>query len=270
MNKLFKTMLMGATLLSLGFALEAEAYHLDTYRQLLMNNKFTLKYENITPMPRATNKDKVHFYGSDGMAVDKAHFLTNRQFEGIIVMNGADKYEEVGHENMHMCNLTKGDKAYFFTKHFDGKKTTYYGDAGKKNKVSARDKNIQAIYISGQSYADPVMTRLLTAILPPSHKTADMPVYKYVDAGWLDNGLSYEDYRANIDGTMEAIRYYFNGNKLVKIAAASYYVLPDGTLDGDKTIIRVKEFNANPDATYLNLPVGVKDVTKKPKAKKKG
>ena len=270
MNKLFKTMLMGATLLSLGFALEAEAYHLDTYRQLLMNNKFTLKYENITPMPRATNKDKVHFYGSDGMAVDKAHFLTNRQFEGIIVMNSADKYEEVGHENMHMCNLTKGDKAYFFTKHFDGKKTTYYGDAGKKNKVSARDKNMQAIYISGQSYADPVMTRLLTAILPPSHKTADMPVYKYVDAGWLDNGLSYEDYRANIDGTMEAIRYYFNGNKLVKIAAASYYVLPDGTLDGDKTIIRVKEFNANPDATYLNLPVGVKDVTKKPKAKKKG
>lgn len=261
---------MGATLLSLGFAYEAEAYHLDTYRQLLMNNKFTLKYENITPMPRATNKDKVHFYGSDGMAVDKAHFLTNRQFDGIIVMNGADKYEEVGHENMHMCNLTKGDKAYFFTKHFDGKKTTYYGDAGKKNKVSARDKNMQAIYISGQSYADPVMTRLLTAILPPSHKTADMPVYKYVDAGWLDNGLSYEDYRANIDGTMEAIRYYFNGNKLVKIAAASYYVLPDGTLNGNKTIIRVKEFNANPDATYLNLPVGVKDVTKKPKAKKKG
>lgn len=269
MNKLFKTMLMGATLISLGFAFEAEAYHLDTYRQLLMNNKFTLKYENITPLPRVTNKDKVHFYGSDGMAVDKAHFLTNRQFDGVIVINGEDKYEEVGHENMHMCNLTKGDKAYFFTKHFDGKKITYYGDSGKKNKVSARDKNMQAIYISGQSYADPVMTRLLTAILPPSHKSADMPVYKYVDAGRLSNGLTYEDYRANIDGTMEAIRYYFNGNKLVKIAAASYYVLPDGTLDGNKTIIKVKEFTAKPDVTYLNLPTGVKDVTKKPKGSKK-
>ena len=109
------------------------------------------------------------------------------------------------------------------------------------------------------------MTRLLTAILPPSHKSADMPVYKYVDAGRLSNGLTYEDYRANIDGTMEAIRYYFNGNKLVKIAAASYYVLPDGTLDGNKTIIKVKEFTAKPDAAYLNLPTGVKDVTKKPK-----
>ncbi|MBR2139271.1 MAG: hypothetical protein IJ963_00200 [Phascolarctobacterium sp.] len=269
MNKIFKTFLMGATLLSLGVAFDAEAYHLDTYRQLLVNNKFTLKYENITPMPRKTNKDKVHFYGFDGMAVDKAHFLTNRQFDGTIVMNGVDKYEEVGYENMSMCNLTKGDKAYFFTKHFNGKKTTYYGDSGKKNKVSAHDKNMQAISINGQSYADPVMTRLLTAILPPSHKSADMPVYKYVDSGWLDNGLSYEDYRANIDGTLEAIRYYFNGNKLVKIAAASYYVLPDGKLDGNKAIIKIKEFTANPDVSYLNLPAGVKDVTKKPKKAKK-
>ncbi|MBQ8418245.1 MAG: hypothetical protein IJX10_06400 [Phascolarctobacterium sp.] len=269
MNKMFKTLLMGAMLLSLGFACDAEAYHLDIYRQLLVNNKFTLKYENITPLPRATNKDKVHFYGFDGMAVDKAHFLTNRQFDGIIVINGDDKYEEVGYEHMRMCNLTKGDKAYFFTKHFNGKKNVYYGDQGKKNKVSARDKNMQAISISGQSYADQVMTRLLTAILPPSHKSADMPVYKYVDSGWLDNGLSYEDYRTNNDGTMEAIRYYFNGNKMVKIAAASYYVLPDGTLDGHKAIVKIKEFSATPDATYLNLPAGVKDVTKKPKKSKK-
>ncbi len=265
MNKIFRTLLMGATLFSLGVALDAEAYHLDIYRQLLVNNKFTLKYENITPLPRATNKDKVHFYGTDGMAVDKAHFLTNRQFDGTIVMNGADKYEEVGHENMHMCNLTKGDKAYFFTKHFDGKKTTYYGDSGKKNKVSARDKNMQAITISGQSYADPVMTRLLTAILPPSHKSADMPVYKFVDAGRLDDGLSYEDYRTNNDGTLEAIRYYFNGNKLVKIAAASYYVLPNGKLDGHKAIVKIKEFSPSPDINYLSLPKGVKDVTKQSK-----
>lgn len=269
MNMMYKFIIMGVALVSLGFACEAEAYHLDTYRQLLVNNKFTLKYENITPLPRKTNKDKVHFYGLDGMAVDKAHFLTNRQFDGTIVMNGTDKYEEVGYENMSMCNLTKGDKAYFFTKHFDGKKTTYYGDSGKKNKVSAHDKNMQAISINGQSYADPVMTRLLTAILPPSYKSADMPVYNYVDSGWLDNGLSYEDYRANIDGTMEAIRYYFKGNKMVKIAAASYYVLPDGTLDGQKAIVKIKEFSAMPDAAYLNLPVGVKDVTKNFKGSKK-
>lgn len=269
MKRIFKTLLISMTLLGVGLVGEAEAYHLDAYRQMLVNNKFTLKYENITPLPRVTNKDKVNFYGSDGMAVDKAHFLTNRQFDGVIVINGTDKYEEVGHKDMRMCNLTKGDKAYFFTKHFDGKKTVYYGNQGKKNKVSAYDKGMRAVMISGQSYADPVMTRLLTAILPPSHKSADMPVYNYVDSGWLDNGLSYEDYRTNTDGTMEAIRYYFNGNNLVKIAAASYYVLPDGSLDGNKAIIKIKEFSATPDEAYLNLPVGVKDVTKKPKKAKK-
>ena len=68
---------------------------------------------------------------------------------------------------------------------------------------------------------------------------------------------------------MEAIRYYFKGNKMVKIAAASYYVLPNGKLDGNKAIIKIKEFSAIPDATYLNLPTGVKDVTKKPKTVKK-
>ena len=51
----------------------------------------------------------------------------------------------------------------------------------------------------------------------------------------------------------------------MKIAAANYYVLPDGRLDGDKFIIKVKAFSPVPETAYLQLPAGVKDVTKKDK-----
>lgn len=81
----------------------------------------------------------------------------------------------------------------------------------------------------------------------------------------MENGLSYEDYKADNSYVFEAVRYYFNGDALVKIAAANYYVLPDGRLDGDKFIIKVKAFSPVPETAYLQLPAGVKDVTKKDK-----
>lgn len=241
----------------------AEASNLDTYRKLLANNTLTLRYENITPLSRATNKDKMNFYGSDGMALDKADFLLNRQLEGIVVINGDDKYEEVATGETSMCSLTKGNSVYYFTKSVKDKKPVYYGTTGKKNQVTSTDKNIQAALMNGTSYADPVMTRLLSAILPANQKGADMPVYRLVNSGWLPNGLNYEDYRSDSNNTIEAIRYYFDGYTLVKIAAANYYTLPDGSIEGNKFIIKVKEFSSVPDTSYLSLPQGVKDVTKK-------
>lgn len=240
-----------------------EAGNLDTYRDLLARNTLTLKYENITPLPRPTNKDKVNFYSKHGMDVNKIGYFTNRQLEGIVVINGADKYEEVGYGNNSICSLTKGDKVYSFSKIITPNKIEYYGADGKKNKVSAEEKDLQSNIVGGPSYADASLTRVLSAILPPNQKSLDMPKYEFVGSGWLDNGLNYEDYKTFDRDSMEVIRYYFNGYTLVKIAAASYYTLPDGKLDGDKVIIKIKEFSPTPDLELLSLPSSIKDVTKK-------
>ena len=185
--------------------------------------------------------------------------------EGIVVVSGDEKYEEVANAGASLCSLTKGEVVYYFTKDTSESTPVIYGTLGKKNQVSAIEKNIQAAVMSGESYADSVMTRLLLGMMPASSKGADAPVYQFVAAGELDNGLSYEDYKADNSDVFEAVRYYFNGDTLVKIAAANYYVLPDGRLDGDKFIIKVKAFSLVPETAYLRLPAGVKDVTKKDK-----
>lgn len=265
MKKFWTLLLAGAALVSSVNFTSAEASPLDAYRQMLLQNKLTLRYENITPLPRVTNRDKVSFYGKNGMAADKASFLLHKPLEGIVVINGEDKYEEIANAGYSMCSLTKGNQVYYFVKDTSGKEPVIYGSQGKKNQVTATETNLQAALMSGESYADSVMTRLLLAIMPAESKGADAPNYSCVGSGSLPNGLSYEDYKSNSNGVFEAVRYYFNGSTLVKIAAATYYVTPEGRLDGNKFIIKVKEFSSTPAVAYLNLPAGVKDVTRKDK-----
>lgn len=239
----------------------AEAGNIDTYKNLLMRNTYTIKYENITPAPRATNKDKVALYGYSGLAVDKADYLLNKQVSGIITANGKDKYEEVGDTIFKMCRLNKNGEDYIFTKYTKNDKWNFFGN--KKGKVVAQKANVLASIVDGASYGDQDMSRVLNAILPASMKSPDMPSFEYVTSGWLNNGLNYEDYQSSHDGMLEAIRYYFNGYNLVKIAYARSYKGADGGVDGHKCIIKISEFSPTPDETLLKLPEGLADVTKR-------
>ena len=236
-----------------------EAENLEIYQKILMSKKYTIRYENITPSPRVTNKDRVELFGSSGMAVNQNDYLKNKIKIGLVIGNGDDRYEEVGDGKFDMCRLTKNNENFLFTKYTKNNQIEYYGV--KKNKVEANSRNYLAEIIEGQSYGDNDVSKLLNAILPNSMKTAEMIKYHYVMSGKLDNGLNYEDYKSNDDNTLNAIRYYFKGNNLVKIASISYHKNDDGTIEGRKCIIRIKEFSANPDVKYLSLPAGVEDVT---------
>lgn len=263
-KKIFSAFVGGAVVFGMLLPV-GEAAKIDAYRNILIGNKYTIKYDNITPAPRVTNRDKVPLFGKSGMSVEQNDYLTNRQKSGLITADGQDKYEEVGDGEFNMCRLRKGNEDFYFTKYKKGDKYEYFGT--QKNKVEANAKNYLAEMLEGQSYGDPDASRLLNALLPANKKSANMPNYVYAAGGTLPNGTSYEDYKATRDGINSVVRYYFKGSELVKIAAAEYYRGSDGKIDGQKCIIRINEFSSVPDAALLKLPDGVTDVTKRNKKK---
>lgn len=245
------------------FLQTAEASKIDAYQKILLSNSYTIRYENLTPAPRVTNKDRVELYGKSGLAVESNDYLLNKAKSGIITSENQNKYEEVGNEDFYICRLSKNGEDFFFTKYKKGGKFEYFGT--EKNHVKANEKNYLAEIIEGKSYGDADMSRLLNAILPNENKSAGQNKYRFIAAGNLENNLSYEDYRTDNDGVTEVVRYYFAGDKLVKIASASYSKNVDGKIDGRRCIIKINEFSAVPDRTLLNLPAGVKDDTKREK-----
>lgn len=239
----------------------AAAAQIDACRAILLGNSYTIRYENITPAPRVTNRDRVELYGKSGLSVEESDYLLNRPKSGVITARGGDKYEEVGEGDLYMCRLSKGGEDFFFTKYRKGGRWEYAGE--RKNRVVANDKNYLAEILEGRSFGDADMTRLVNALLPDEAKSAAQPSYRFVAAGKIASGLDYEDYRADFGGTTEAVRYYFDAGRLVKIAAASYFRKPDGKIDGRRCIIKIHEFSANPDENLLKLPAELKDVTKR-------
>ena len=250
---------IGILIFIINFMNYTEANNLDAYREILINKNYTIRYENITPAPRITNRDRIELFGSSGMAVNQNDYLLNKIKRGIVISNGNDRYEEVGDGNFDMCRLTKGDENFLFTKYTKDNRITYYGT--KKNKVEANSRNYLAEIIEGQSYGDEDMSWLINAMLPDDLKNDDMPHYYYVSSGKLNNNLNYEDYKSNDDDTLSAIRYYFEDNRLIKIAAVSYKKLSNSNVSGHKCIIKIDEFSSIPDKKFLSLPEGLEDVT---------
>ena len=257
MNKFIQ--LVGFLFFITSFMSNVEANKLDAYKEILISKNYTIRYENITPSSRITNKDKVELFGSSGMAVNQNDYLINKVKRGIVVSSGTDKYEEVGDGNFDMCRLTKGSEIFLFTKYVKSNQITYYGT--KKNKVEANSRNYLAEIIEGQSYGDEDMSWLLNAMLPDNLKSTDMPHYYYINSGRLSNIISYEDYKSNDKKELSVIRYYFENNKLKKIAAVSYKKRSNGNVSGRKCIIKINEFSENPDRKLLSLPEGLEDIT---------
>ncbi len=253
-----------AVLLIFLFAAEAEASKLDFYREMLMKNSYTIRYENITPPPRITNADRVELYGKSGLAVEGNDYFLYKPKRGIITRDAQSKYEEIGEGDFYMCRLSKNGEDFFYTKYRRGNDWEYFGS--RKNRVEANAKNYLAEIVEGESYGDADMSRLLNAILPDDVKSAEQASYKFISSGNLSGGIFYEDFRADFDGTTEIVRYYFKGDALIKIAAASYHKKSDRKIDGRKCIIKINEFSNAPDRSLLRLPEKLQDVTRRQKS----
>ncbi len=241
----------------------ASADSLDAYREMIRDGRYTIRYETVIPSTRTTNKDRVELFGSSGLAVAQNEYLIDKPLVGLIVAFNQDRYEQVGDGAFDMCRLTRGDENFFFTRKTDGDHIKYYGE--RRNEVRAQARNRLAEIFEGKSFGDEEMTRLINAMLPDELKSANMPRYTHIKSGQLSDGLRYEDYKSTDGGAMSAIRYYFDGDRLVKIASADYRKGSDGNIEGRRSVIEIKEFSSKAEEKYLKLPSALKDVTKRKK-----
>lgn len=239
-----------------------DAAKIDVYREMLQSGNYTIRYENLTPAPRITNKNNIELYGKNGLAVEGNDFFLNRPLSGIITSNNENRYEEVGYADFFQCRLMREGENFLFTRYKNKKdELEYFGI--KKNQVEANSRNYLTELIAGESFGDPDFTKMMNAIIADNNKSADMMKYKFVASGTLDSGLEFEDFCAEDELEISAIRYYFDDDNLTKIAFASYGRDKDGAAFGSKCIVRVLSFTNTPDETLLKLPAKVRDVTKR-------
>ena len=236
---------------------QVSAAKIDAYQKILESGRYTIRYDNLTPAHRITNRDVVKLYGKNGLAVEGNDFFLNRPLSGVIIGDGENRYEEIGYENFFQCRLVKGGENFIFTR-YPAKNggVEYFGE--KKGKVAANPRNYLVELLSGESFGDSNFTEMMTAIISDSKKNSAQKKYKFVTSGELDSGLTYEDFSCRDGENVSAIRYYFDGDTLKKIAFAA-------SIDGEfrKCIVKILAFTGEPEQNLLRLPSGLADVTRR-------
>lgn len=256
-SKIIAALLMGAALTITSIS-PAAAAKLDAYRAMMENRNCTVRYENITPSERLHNRDKVtlSMWAKEDMAA--APEYVSRAYRGMLILGGADKYEERSYGSYARCFLIKDGKEYIFNREMNRDKRTYYGNYGK-GKVRGEREKTEDVLIYGERFGEADVTRLLSILLPAEKKPLGTPQFTAAGAGSLTDGMSYEDYRRQDTNELEAVRFYFDGAKLTRIASVTYRT-EGGKVHEHKCILRIDRFDAAPDAAYLSLPKGLKEV----------
>lgn len=229
------------------------AAKIDAYKEMILNRRYTIRYDNLTPVQRVTNRDVAKLYGKGGLIVENNDFFLNRPVSGIVTENGDNRYEEVGYKDFYQCRLQRGGENFIFTRYkTKNGSTEYFGS--KKGKVEANNRNYLSELLSGKSFGDPNFTEMMNAL------TSN---YEFINSGELDGGLTFEDFLLKGENNLSAIRYYFNGETLVKISFASYGRNERGEVQGNKCIVKILEFTSSPVENLLRLPAGLQDITKR-------
>lgn len=302
-NKCFASLLAGVTFLSSSFV--AEAAQLDTYRNMLSQHSFTLKY-SIVPAIMLEQEHNRSGMGEYSISYDN---WFRRPNQGIIVVDGATCYmekfdsgsfralgsqdvlsdgaktmEELVRENgekrpssvKHTCMLIKDGETFSYYRSDNGKgKSSYagrYSGGWERSQVVAGEHYTANgpfdAMMQEMDYGDPRIAKMLAIISPPdpAQTFLDMPAYSFVNSGTLASGLSYEDYAASKGGRYYAARYYFDQGQLVKFASVSFPQSLDVAQGGiERSFITIEEFSPVPDSQYLSLPDGIRDVTEREK-----
>ena len=212
----------------------AYAAKIDAYKEILASGRYTIRYDNLTPVQRVTNRDAAELYGKGGLIVESNDFFLNRPLSGIVTENGDNRYEEVGYKDFYQCRLLRGGENFTFTRYKNKQgKIEYFGS--KKGKVEANTRNYLTELMAGESFGDSNFSEMMNALKSD---------YKFIKEGTLDSGLNFEDFLAQDSNKISAVRCYFSGEKIVKISFASYGRNEHGEIFGKKCIVKILEFRA--------------------------
>ena len=72
-----------------------DAGKLDSYRSMIANNTFTLRYEILTPQSSQNRRREATVYGQELLSANEQ--LKNRSYKGVVVANGNDRYTEIAY-----------------------------------------------------------------------------------------------------------------------------------------------------------------------------
>ena len=283
MRRIFFAILVGIFI----FATSAEAAKVDMYRAALLNKNFTLKYEIVqVPVYQSMQSGMLTFRGELRRLNTREN--SDTPHGGIIVVSGEDRYTEIYHNAYEMpndskkiiipengnCTLLKNGDIFQFIWTKDGNKRKYNGKVKWwEFKSSAIKANVDISRTPYQdlleefNYGVPEIALVFLPLLPREKiiATSWTPDYKFFNSGSLANGLTYEDFVSDKNNFYSAIRYYFDGNNMVKVAIASY-VKENGKVQSyEKKVINITEFSPAADQNYLKLPEELKDITQRDK-----
>ena len=272
--KNFKTVIFSAIFFSVIQFGIASADSFDNLQAALVSGRYTIYYENITPPSRqAALKERSHVFNNKMYTADS--YMMYNTVKGIISSDGTNRYIETSSvQNTGLvyasCSLKRNDEIFYFTRLEDKKKVKYLGKVDQKNqkdkaavpgKVSAVKFRRSLFLVNPNNLSDDgAVSKVLNALLPDTEKNSTALIYKKFTTGMLANGLEYTDLLAVNPPkgvVFDAIRYYFQDGKLVKISAGQYFG-SDGNLDGIRTIIKVTEFKTSAENKLLQLPKDLK------------
>ena len=280
----------------------ADAAKVDIYKNAIANKTFTLKYKvNEFPIHNISKEVtfKTNFWGKDKITT-KSNTQQEKDSGGIIVFNKEDTYLEqsfdipvmnagflvTGKTNFKPgggATLFKNGETFSFSFELneDGTKKYFSQNmwGGRTSKVKAQSKKAveknderiakylnpyQKLFID-YNFGNTDLYQALAPILPPSQviATPNTPTYNFVGSGNLDGGLTYEDFYGEKNNFHSAIRYYFSGDKMVKIATFNYLKDENKISFYEKHVIDIEEFLTTADENYLQLPENLQDTTKR-------
>ena len=292
-----KKFLFILTAVAMIFATSADASKIDVYRNAILTKSYTIKYE-ISQVPIYRNNADATFSDKGLKEIAFGGFGKKQIQKGIVVSNGNDTYTEIAVDStlmktaykdkisthefpaMGVCRLLKNNEIFDFYYEIKNNKKNYYGGYsffGKSHSVKATDDkqyqqwayyNLMNDYNLGNNN---ILSNIFSPIIPPERliATPSSPAYQFVSSGTAKDGLSYEDFASNQENIFSAVRYYFDGENLVKVAHVSYLRNGSQLQAYEKFVVDITEFSTTPDKKYLSLPDGLKDKTKRTEANKK-
>ena len=243
------------------FSSSANAAKIDAYRDAILN-----KSDKGLEEKMSGNLGKVQIH------------------RGIVIVDGNDMYTETAFDSMALkhkvdgktittknpiggvCKLVKDNEFFNFYYEIKNDKQSYYGGQsyfGKSHSVKANDNRFQTPYqslINDYTFGSVVLNDIFSPIIPPERliATPSSPIYQFVSSGTAKDGLFYEDFASNKENIFNAIRYYFNGDNLVKVAHVSYLKNGNQLQTYEKFVVDINEFSTIPDRKYLSLPAELK------------